>query len=112
MGRTQERITEAVGHGQGHQWRRAYRLDARTVFLRARDDGRGAEARIAGNGLRGMRERLVAYGGRVDIDTSTGHGFALDIFLPLAEGMLEGPVVAIPPRQPTMGPAEAAVAPK
>jgi signal transduction histidine kinase len=109
---TQEIITNAVRHAQAQQLQLHYRLDARTVFLRARDDGRGAEAPIAGNGLRGMRERLVAYGGRVDIDTSTGHGFALDIFLPLAEGMLEGPVVAIPPRRPTMGPAEAAVAPK
>ena len=81
------------------------------VFLRARDDGRGAEAPVAGNGLRGMRERLAAYGGRVDIDTSVGHGFALDILLPLAEGLLaENMVVATPPSRPTMGPAEAAVA--
>ncbi len=107
---TQEIITNAVRHAQAQQLQLHYRLDARAVFLHARDDGRGVEAPIAGNGLRGMRERLVAYGGRVDIHTSVGHGFALDILLPLAEGALEGAVVAMPPRRPTMGPAEAAVA--
>ena len=37
----------------------------------------------AWNGLRGIRERLGAYGGRVDIITGRGQGFALDIRLPL-----------------------------
>ena len=38
---------------------------------------------VTGNGLRGIRERLAAYGGRVDIITGRGQGFALDIRLPL-----------------------------
>lgn len=108
---TQEIITNAVRHAQAQQLQLHYRQDARTVFLQARDDGRGAEAPVAGNGLRGMRERLAAYGGRVDIDTSVGHGFALDILLPLSEGLLaEGAGIPTLPRRPTMGPAEAAVA--
>ena len=34
----------------------------------------------------GIRERLAAYGGQVDISTRPGEGFLLDIRLPLDEG--------------------------
>ena len=46
-------------------------------------DGRGADGFTAGNGLRGMRERLAAYGGEVDADTAPGQGFTLRLRLPL-----------------------------
>ncbi len=103
---TQEIITNAVRHAQARQLRLRYWQDGRMVHLEARDDGRGADAPEAGNGLRGMRERLLAYGGRVDIDTGTGRGFALDIRLPLDEGVV---IASLSPR-PGVGPAEAAVA--
>jgi signal transduction histidine kinase len=67
----------------------ATRLDLRVepqagrVLLQARDDGRGAESHVPGNGLRGMRERLAACGGQLDIITAPGQGFALDVRLPL-----------------------------
>jgi signal transduction histidine kinase len=99
---TQEIITNAVRHAQAGELRLHYRYEGRLVRLQARDNGRGAEAPVAGNGLRGMRERLAAYGGRVDIDTRPGRGFAVDLRLPLEEG----PVVTAPVQ---MGPAEAAV---
>jgi signal transduction histidine kinase len=57
--------------------------DAREAHIHARDDGAGADDPTPGNGLRGMRERLVSCGGRVDIITGRGQGFALDIRLPL-----------------------------
>ena len=103
---TQEIITNAVRHAQAQQLQLRYQQDGRMVRLQARDNGRGADAPTAGNGLRGMRERLTAYGGRVDIETAPGRGFALDIQLPLDEGV----VVAAPPPRPAIGPAEAAVA--
>jgi signal transduction histidine kinase len=53
------------------------------VRVLASDDGRGAEAPAAGNGLRGMRDRLAAYGGSAAISTHPGAGFALDLYLPL-----------------------------
>ena len=101
---TQEIITNAVRHAQAQQLQLRYQQDGRMVRLQARDNGRGVHAPIAGNGLRGMRERLAAYGGRVDIETAAGRGFALDIHLPLDDGV----VVAAPP--PAIGLAEAAVA--
>ena len=73
---TQEIITNAVRHAQAQTlWLCYYRQDGRMVRLHAHDDGRGAEAASAGNGLRGMRERLAAYGGRVDIVTARVAGF-------------------------------------
>jgi signal transduction histidine kinase len=103
---TQEIITNAVRHAQAQALRLTYRQDGRMVCLQARDDGRGAELPSAGNGLRGMRERLAAYGGRVDIRTAPGHGFELDIVLPLDDGI----VVPPPAARPSIGPAEASVA--
>ncbi|MEP6632651.1 MAG: histidine kinase [Luteimonas sp.] len=80
---TQEIITNAVRHAQAQILRLRYRQDACVVGLQARDDGRGADVLSTGNGLRGMRERLMAYGGTVEIETAVGSGFALRIELPL-----------------------------
>jgi len=100
---TQEIITNALRHAEAQQLRLAYRVDGGMVRLQARDDGRGADAPRTGNGLRGMRERLAAYGGRVEIDTAAGRGFALDIQLPLAEGVLTPATI-----EPANGPVQAA----
>jgi signal transduction histidine kinase len=48
----------------------------------ARDDGAGTDALLAGNGLRGMRERIDAAGGRLEILTRAGEGFRLRATLP------------------------------
>lgn len=81
---TQEIITNAVRHAQAEQLWLRYSLAADGVRLDARDDGRGAEVANVGNGLRGMRERLAAYGGSVAIDTAPGRGFHLQLQLPLS----------------------------
>lgn len=84
---TQEIVTNVVRHAQASTLSLDYRWQDDGIQLEARDDGRGAETPIAGNGLRGMRERLAAYGGRVEIDTRPGHGFALSLYLPVARGI-------------------------
>lgn len=79
----QEVITNAVRHaGADNLWIRLIHRDG-GIALNARDDGRGAEGAVAGNGLRGMRERLAEYDGRLSIAASGPRGFALDAFLPL-----------------------------
>jgi signal transduction histidine kinase len=80
---TQEIITNAVRHSQAGELRLGYRVEGRVLRLRARDNGRGAGELVAGNGLRGIRERLAAHGGRVEISTRPGEGFGIDITLPL-----------------------------
>jgi signal transduction histidine kinase len=79
----QEIITNAVRHAGASTLWLALSRDARGLRIQARDDGTGAEDLAPGNGLRGMRERLAACGGQVDIITARGQGFALDIRLPL-----------------------------
>jgi len=89
---TQEIITNAVRHAHATVLELDYRIENGAVRLRARDDGRGAQAAVAaGNGLRGIRERLDGYGGRLDIDPAPARGFALDLLLPL---QVDGAVAA------------------
>ena len=83
---TQEIVTNVVRHAQANRLSLEYRWEAEGVRLEARDDGRGAEGLTAGNGLRGMRERLLAVGGQLEIDTRPGQGFALSLYLPAAQG--------------------------
>jgi len=79
----QEIITNTVRHAGATQLTLRLSEDADGLRLEARDNGRGARVAAPGNGLRGMRERLSACGGRVDIITAPGEGFALDVRLPL-----------------------------
>ncbi|MDQ3228330.1 MAG: sensor histidine kinase, partial [Pseudomonadota bacterium] len=48
----------------------------------ARDDGQGVAAVLPGNGLRGMRERLLQYDGTLDVQSHPGSGFNLRLCLP------------------------------
>jgi signal transduction histidine kinase len=79
---TQEIITNAVRHaGARNLWIHARRQAGR-IEMTARDDGRGADQLTAGNGLRGMRERLQQYGGELTIETRPQAGFHLHLALP------------------------------
>ena len=50
--------------------------------LVVRDDGRGLEGRPEGNGIRGIRERVEAAGGRLSLTTGDGgHGTVLEVVL-------------------------------
>lgn len=80
---TQEIITNAVRHAGASTLSLVLSRDDGSLYLRAQDNGQGSEGMEPGNGLRGMRERLHAVGGKVDISTGRGQGFALDIRLPL-----------------------------
>jgi signal transduction histidine kinase len=79
----QEIITNAARHSGANRLDLRLSREGGEVCLSARDDGRGADAVAAGNGLRGMRERLEEYAGRLDIETAPGQGFALRLRLPL-----------------------------
>ncbi|MCM2355625.1 MAG: sensor histidine kinase [Arenimonas sp.] len=79
----QEIITNAVRHaGASTLWLSVSR-EGNQMRIQARDDGAGTDNLSPGNGLGGMRERLAHCGGRMDIITGRGKGFALDIRLPL-----------------------------
>ena len=79
---TQEIITNAVRHAGAHNlWIHARREDGR-IGIDAHDDGAGADAVVPGNGLRGMRERLVQHGGDLQVEARLGAGFRLHLSLP------------------------------
>jgi len=81
---TQEAITNAVRHADArHLWLEA-RREGERVVLRVRDDGRGSDAVVPGNGLRGLEERLRQYGGTLEVSSRRGQGFQLTMALPVA----------------------------
>lgn len=82
----QEIITNTAKHaGARNLWLNFAYADASLVGLHARDDGRGVEQVMPGNGLSGMRERLAEFGGSLTLESGTSQGFALTVRLPLGE---------------------------
>lgn len=79
-------LREAVTNIQRHA--RANRVEvtviagAEKVVMRIRDDGRGG-VNANGNGLSGMRERIVAQGGELWIESPRGRGTVIEARLPL-----------------------------
>ncbi len=81
----QEAITNAVKHSGAAQLWLSVLQESGGIAVHARDNGRGSDAPNAGNGLRGMRERLEQYGGKLEIESAHGRGFSLRAWLPLAQ---------------------------
>ncbi|MBD8524676.1 sensor histidine kinase [Pseudomarimonas arenosa] len=79
----QEIITNTVRHAGASKLQLKVAAADGGVAIAASDNGRGADAFVAGNGLRGMRERLENVGGRLKIDTAPDKGFAVDAWVPL-----------------------------
>jgi len=77
-----EAVTNVVRHAQATRCEmRFVTRDGKTTLV-VEDNGRGG-LRHEGNGLRGMRERIEALGGRFAIDSA--HGTRLTIELPLKQ---------------------------
>jgi len=80
----QEGLTNAARHSQaGNLWV-VLRREAGGLRLDIRDDGRGRGELKPGNGLGGMRERLEAAGGGLDVRRTDTGGVHLQAWLPEA----------------------------
>ena len=79
---TQEMITNSVRHARARNlWiRLSFNRDG--LAMSARDDGIGTDKIASGNGLKGMAERLKQLGGKLEIESEPGAGFALHAWLP------------------------------
>ncbi len=77
-----EAVTNIQRHAQASAVRVELTADPGEAALRIEDDGRGGSIE-PGNGLSGMRERLRALGGRLDIRSQRGQGTVLVAVLPL-----------------------------
>src|SRR5690554_4321420 len=81
----QEALTNAARHSQAGILWVVLQRDGDHLLLDIRDDGRGAAHRLRpGNGLSGMRERLQALGGGLELQRTTTGGVRLRAWLPAA----------------------------
>jgi signal transduction histidine kinase len=79
----QEMITNSVRHARAQNLWLSLVQNVNGVALTARDDGQGVNEVEAGNGLKGMAERLRLLGGELKIETSPGDGFLLQAWIPV-----------------------------
>ena len=86
----QEAINNAVKHAQAQRILVNLIFDSRRVQLIVRDDGRGFDNQVAGNGraghfgLIGMRERAEQIGGTLSIQSSNGTGTEVVADVPIS----------------------------
>jgi signal transduction histidine kinase len=80
----QEGLTNAVRHSHAQNLWVVLRREGDALRLDIRDDGRGSGEVRAGNGLSGMRERLEAIGGGLDVSRTDTGGVRLQAWLPIA----------------------------
>lgn len=88
----QESVTNVIRHSGSQGVRiEVYWADGR-LELAVLDRGHGFTAPVAGNGLRGMRERVDALGGELSVSPRPGGGCAVRAWLPapLRESMTSG----------------------
>ncbi len=79
-----EAVTNILRHARATRCQVCVRQEGGQIVCMIRDDGRAAVDRAAlerGNGLRGMRERVAAAGGRLALRSEGG--LALELYLPM-----------------------------
>jgi PAS domain S-box-containing protein len=84
----QEALTNAVRHASASQISIDLHIEGDTLRLAIEDNGMGLHAQsnaffCAGNGLVGMRERVLMYSGRLEVSQSASGGVAIEVHLPL-----------------------------
>lgn len=77
----QESLTNVARHAHATKVQLSLRAEAGTVVLRVADDGQG-EVRQEGAGIRGMRERALLIGARLDIASVPGTGTEVRLTVP------------------------------
>lgn len=76
-----EAVTNILRHAGAHRVDVELAADQDGLRLQIVDDGRGG-ANADGNGLSGMRERMLALGGSLDVDSAPGGGTRLTLRVP------------------------------
>jgi signal transduction histidine kinase len=78
----QEIVTNAARYSSATNLWITVRRTPDGLTLEARDDGRGVARIVAGNGLKGMRERFEQHAGRIEFVSAEGRGFEVHAFMP------------------------------
>ncbi|SMB84287.1 sensor histidine kinase [Deinococcus hopiensis] len=79
----QEALTNARKHAQATQVTLTLEHHAGAVSLSVRDNGVGTVDANGGYGLLGVRERVGALGGTVQLDSAPNHGLTLRVTIPM-----------------------------
>lgn len=77
-----EAATNVIRHANARRCRLLMKKVGDQVRLEIEDDGRGG-VKETGNGLRGLRERLSAVGGSLEMDSPLGGGTRLVVHVPI-----------------------------
>ncbi len=77
-----ETLTNALKHSQAHSAEVAAHLDNGTLVVEVRDDGVGGADPSRGSGLTGLRDRVEALGGTIEISSPAGNGTSVTARLP------------------------------
>jgi signal transduction histidine kinase len=83
----QEAITNTLRHAEADHLDVVVEARRSGLQLRAVDDGRGAADVELGHGLTGMRERMEALGGSLEVRSRRGEGFVIEGRVPAADGL-------------------------
>lgn len=91
----QESLTNIMKHSQASEVRVTIRNTPERIDLAISDNGRGfsqeARAKPRSFGLRGIQERVVHFGGEVQISSAPGQGVTVSVSIPHArDGMADG----------------------
>ena len=81
-----EAVTNVLRHANATRCEVVLRQQDAQIVCHISDNGSalaGREAIAQGNGLRGMRERVSAAGGRLTLHARPGQGMALELYLPM-----------------------------
>ena len=80
-----EALTNTAKHADASAAEVEVAVGEGVVRVSVRDDGRGGAGFGRGSGLVGLKDRVEALGGRIQLDSPPGAGTALDIVLPLGD---------------------------
>ena len=81
----QELITNTIKHAGASKLELSLQKLDNLLILKSEDNGFGVSLARLGNGLQGMKERVMALNGKLLIQSSPGHGFSVSITLPLGD---------------------------
>jgi signal transduction histidine kinase len=79
-----EALTNASKHANATRVWVSLRVEDDTLLISVRDDGVGGADASRGSGLTGLRDRIEALGGRIQIESQTGSGTLIDVEIPIA----------------------------
>jgi signal transduction histidine kinase len=77
-----EGLTNAVKHASASRVELRAVQENGTLHLSVADDGLGGATARRGSGLAGLRDRVAAYGGEIEIISPHGHGTRLEVAIP------------------------------